>query len=147
MTLSPTRLFSVSCVLLLLVIGGAKLGLLFKDYQFLATADPIFGIRYGSLLPLVGFAEVGLGAALLFPTEARLLSLASFSLGLAIYRFGLWSLSYHKPCGCLGALSDYLHFDPIIVDRIMLGVIAYLLCGSLLARHYFARFQPVQIAS
>jgi hypothetical protein len=50
---------------------------------------------------------------------------------LAVYRFGLWWIGYHKPCNCLGNLTDALHISARVADTGMKIVLGYLLIGSL----------------
>ena len=47
-----------------------------------------------------------------------------------LLRFGLWWMGWHKPCNCLGNLTDALHLSPQTADNIMKVVLAYLLIGS-----------------
>jgi len=50
-----------------------------------------------------------------------------------VYRVGLWWIGWHRPCGCLGNLTDLLGISPHTADTIMKLVLAYLLAGTLLA--------------
>jgi hypothetical protein len=47
-----------------------------------------------------------------------------------VYRLGLILVHYHKPCSCLGHLSDALHISPNAVNIAMKIVLEYLLLGS-----------------
>jgi len=49
---------------------------------------------------------------------------------LLAYRVGLVLVHYHKPCSCLGSVSDFLHVAPHTVDIAMEGILTYLLVGS-----------------
>jgi hypothetical protein len=49
-----------------------------------------------------------------------------------VYRIGLWCVGWHHPCGCMGSLAGVLHLSDPAADRIMKGVLAYLVVGSLL---------------
>jgi hypothetical protein len=39
-------------------------------------------------------------------------------------------VGYHKPCSCLGNLTDALHIPPPMADTAMKIILAYLLIGS-----------------
>jgi hypothetical protein len=56
--------------------------------------------------------------------------LAWLSTSFLIYRFGLVWAGYHKPCPCLGNLTDALHIPPQTADTAMKIILAYLLIGS-----------------
>jgi hypothetical protein len=47
-----------------------------------------------------------------------------------LYRFGFAWMGYHKPCSCLGNLTDALHIPPQTADTAMKIILAYLLIGS-----------------
>jgi hypothetical protein len=49
---------------------------------------------------------------------------------LLAYRIGLVAVGYHRPCPCLGNLTDALHIPPQIADTAMKIILAYLLIGS-----------------
>jgi hypothetical protein len=47
-----------------------------------------------------------------------------------VYRCGLWWMGWHRPCSCMGNLTDALHIRPEVADNIMKVILAYLLIGS-----------------
>jgi hypothetical protein len=47
-----------------------------------------------------------------------------------VYRFALWAVGWHHPCACMGSLAGALHLSDQAADKIMKGVLAYLLVGS-----------------
>jgi len=98
----------------------------------LDVADPLFGIPFRYLLLLVGLAELLVAFFCLFTDKAQfsLLAVAWLSTNFLVYRLGLWFIGWHKPCGCLGNLTDMLHISPTTADNIMKAVLAYLLVGS-----------------
>jgi hypothetical protein len=55
-----------------------------------------------------------------------------------VYRLGLWWMDWHRPCNCLGNLTDALHISPQAADNVMKVLLAYLLIGSyaLLSWHW-----------
>jgi hypothetical protein len=56
--------------------------------------------------------------------------LAWLATSFLFYRFGLLLTGYHKPCGCLGNITDALHISPKNVDVGMKVILFYLLFGS-----------------
>ena len=116
----------------------------------LDTADPLIGVPFRQLLLLVGLAELFIAFFCLFTEKRRLslLAVAWISTNFLMYRLGLWFIGWHRPCGCMGSLSDMLHLSPRAADNIMKGVLAYLLIGSyvlLLAQWRAARRAPVVV--
>jgi hypothetical protein len=98
----------------------------------LDIADPLIGIPVRQLLLLVGLAELFIAFFCLFTDKRRLslLAVAWISTNFLVYRLGLWFIGWHRPCGCMGSLSDMLHLSPRAADNIMKWVLAYLLIGS-----------------
>lgn len=94
--------------------------------------DPLIGIPFRQLLLLVGLAELLIAFFCVFTDKRRLslLAVAWISTNFLVYRFGLCFIGWHRPCGCMGSLSDMLHLSPRAADNIMKGVLAYLLVGS-----------------
>ena len=84
------------------------------------------------LLLLVGLAELFITFLCLFTDRRRfsLLAVAWISTNFLVYRFGLWLIGWHHPCGCMGSLAGTLHLSDRAADNIMKGVLAYLLIGS-----------------
>lgn len=63
-----------------------------------------------------------------------------------VYRLGLLWIGYHRPCGCLGNLTDALGISPKTADVAMKLVLAYLLVGSYAALYWLwqsSRQRPV----
>lgn len=46
------------------------------------------------------------------------------------YRLGLCWLGWHRPCSCLGYITDALRISPQAAENIMNVVLAYLFFGS-----------------
>jgi hypothetical protein len=109
----------------------------------LDVADPLIGIPFRQLLLVVGLVELLIAFFCLFTDRRRfnLLAVAWLSTNFLVYRLGLWLIGWHRPCGCMGTLSDVLHLSPRAADNIMKGVLAFLLLGSygLLYREYRQR--------
>jgi len=100
--------------------------------KFLAVIDPIFGIKFGTLMLAVGVVEIVIAAVCFFSKRQTLaLGLVAWmSTSFVIYRLGLWWIDWHRPCGCLGNLTDAIHISPQVADNIMKVLLAYLLIGS-----------------
>jgi hypothetical protein len=98
----------------------------------LDVGDPLIGIPFRQLLLLVGLVELLIAFFCLFTDKRRLslLAVAWISTNFLVYRLGLWFIGWHRPCGCMGSLTDLLHISPRLADNIMKGVLAYLLIGS-----------------
>ena len=80
----------------------------------------------------MGLAELLIAIFCLFTDKRRLslLAVARISTNFLVYRLGLWFIGWHRPCGCMGNLTDLLHISPRLADNIMKGVLAFLLIGS-----------------
>jgi hypothetical protein len=91
-----------------------------------------FGISFKHLMLLVGIIELVISAICLLCKWARLQVglLALLATNLWAYRIGLLCVGYHRPCSCMGNLTDVLHISPWVADSMMKTVLAYLLIGS-----------------
>jgi hypothetical protein len=126
------RRFILSAGVFLGVAGIAKMWSAFGNSKFLAVADPIIGIKFGQLMLAVGAGETGIALVCFFNKRQTLaLGLVAWiSTNFVVYRLGLWWMDWHRPCNCLGNLTDALHISPQTADNIMKVVLAYLLIGS-----------------
>jgi len=127
-----TRCFLLSAGSVLATTGIAKIWSGLGNSKFLAVIDPIFGIKFGQLMLVVGAAEIVI-ALVCFFSKRQTLALASvawLSTNFVVYRLGLWWMDWHRPCSCLGNLTDALHISPQVADNIMKALLAYLLTGS-----------------
>jgi hypothetical protein len=123
-------LFSAGAILA--ITGIAKVWSGLGSSKFLAVVDPIIGIKFGQLMLLVGAAEIVI-AAICFFSRRQTLALglvAWMSTNFVVYRLGLWWMDWHRPCSCLGNLTDALHISPQTADNIMKVLLAYMLIGS-----------------
>jgi hypothetical protein len=124
--------FFVSAGIILVITGVAKIWSAFGSAGLLVVIDPLFRIRFSHLLLLAGNVELLVACFCFFgrrhEVEACMLALlATTFMG---YRLGLILAEYHRPCSCLGNLTDALHISPQLADNVMKGVLAYLLIGS-----------------
>ncbi|MGO8926794.1 MAG: MauE/DoxX family redox-associated membrane protein [Limisphaerales bacterium] len=117
---------------LLAATGLAKAFSAIGPSRSLDIADPVIGIPFRQLLLLVGLAELLIAFFCLFTDKRRLslLAVTWISTNFLVYRLGLWFIGWHRPCGCMGNLTDLLHISPRVADNIMKGVLAFLLVGS-----------------
>ena len=100
--------------------------------QVLDTVDPLIGVPFRQLLLAVGLVELFIAFFCLFTDKWRpsVLAVAWISTIFIVYRGGLRSIGWHRPCGCLGSLTEVLHISPDFADNIMKTVLVYLLVGS-----------------
>jgi len=116
----------------LLITGLAKVISIFGGVNALKTFDPVFGLRFIILLPIVGVVEIIVASLCLFLSKlkTRLLIVAWLATLILIYRGAMVALHYKEPCGCLGSMTAALHISPQIADQIMKITLAYLIIGS-----------------
>jgi hypothetical protein len=126
------KLFLRLAGIALALAGLAKAFSAIGPARALDIADPLVGIPFRQLLLLVGLVEFFIAFFCLFTDKRRtsLLAVAWISTNFLVYRLGLWLIGWHRPCGCMGSLSDMLHLSPHAADNIMKCVLAYLLVGS-----------------
>ena len=103
--------FVKSAGVLLAVTGLAKALSAVGSARALEAADPLTGMPFRQLLLLVGLAELLIAFFCLFTERWRfsLLAVACISTDFLLYRLGLWFIGWHRPCGCMGSLTDMLH--------------------------------------
>lgn len=130
------RLFLISAGCILLCTGLLKVLSSLTETKVLGLNDPLFSfLSNRQMLFLVGALELALSRIILSRRTdmMRAATVAWISGAFLMYRLGLWSISFHEPCACLGRAGDWLHLEPTTVDSIMRGILAYLLCGSVCA--------------
>ena len=127
--------FILSAGAILALTGVAKVWSAFGNSKLLAVADPIIGITFGHLMLVVGMVEIVIALFCFFGKSQKVaLGLVAWlATNFLVYRLGLWWVGYHKPCSCLGNLTDALHISPQIADTAMKIILGYLLLGSYLA--------------
>jgi len=126
------RWFVWSAGVLFVITGLAKAFSATGSARALEVADPIIGIPFRHLLLLVGLLELCIAFFCLFTDKRQfsLLAVTWLATNFVVYRVGLWWMGWHRPCGCLGNLTDLLGISPHTADTIMKLVLAYLLIGS-----------------
>lgn len=124
--------FVVTAGIVLVVTGGAKVFSAIGPARALDVADPIFGVPFRHLMLFVGLVELFIAFLCLFTDRRQLslLAIAWLSTSFVVYRVGLWWVGWHRPCGCLGNLTDLVHISPNAADNLMKVVLAFLFAGS-----------------
>ena len=126
------RIFFFSVVGVLLITAAAKIVSSFGSAHILQNPDPLFRISFRNLFWIVGSIELAV-ALICFCSKRILLQaglVAWLATSFAAYRAGLLWIGYHKPCSCLGTLTDALYISPQVADTVMKIVLGYLLIGS-----------------
>jgi hypothetical protein len=129
---TKSRMFIISAGVVLSITGIAKIWSSLGQGRILVVPDPLTGIELGHLLFLVGAAEIVLALGC-FNCKRQLLSVAAIAwlaTSVVAYRLGLLWMGWHRPCSCLGNLTDAIHVSPQVADHVMRCVLAYLLIGS-----------------
>jgi hypothetical protein len=131
-TLRLINVFVVSCGFLLFLTAFAKFFSAAGHAGILHEPDPIFSITFRHLFYAVGCVELSLSIICLLGDclELRLLFLASLSTCFVIYRIGMNWINYHRPCPCLGTLTETLHVSPQTADTAMKYISAFIVIGS-----------------
>lgn len=135
------RLFNISSAIILALTGLVKLWSAFGEAKMLGIADPIFGMSFGNLMLAVGAVELVVAVVCLFSKNGKLPPVLVAWLGTSFlfYRIGLWGIGWHRPCSCLGNLTDALYIPTQIADTAMKIILAYLLIGSYAALFWLWR--------
>ena len=138
---STFNCFRYSAAFLLIVTAAAKLISSGTGEKILGVDDPLFQFPFQYMLWAGSFLELTVALICLSNLPMRLQAsvVALLATNFLMYRFGLWLLGYHKPCSCMGTLTDGLHFSPQQADTIMKIVLAYLLVGSYAALYWLNR--------
>jgi hypothetical protein len=133
-----SRWFILSAGGIFLITGLAKIFSAFGSAKYLDLVDPVFGISFGHLMLSVGIIELIVSGICFFLRRWRLsLGLVTWmATSFAAYRMGLSYTGWHRPCSCMGNLTDALHIPPKVADGSMKFILAYLMIGS-----YCALFQ------
>jgi hypothetical protein len=114
---------------LLAVTGAAKLISALGSANTLVVDDPIFKIPFRQVFYMIGLLEIAVAIVCLSNMPIRLQAGLVAWLGTCflLYRVGLILVDYHRPCSCMGNLTDALNISPRLVDEIAKVVLVYLL--------------------
>ncbi len=122
----------IAAGMILAITGLAKLLTVTGDTTLLRVPDPIFGVEFRYLMAAVGLAELVI-AGFCFFTRWDALStvmVAWVASGFMLYRVGIRSADWQRPCGCLGDLTDVLRISSQTAEWISIGLLGFLLVGS-----------------
>jgi hypothetical protein len=124
--------FLYSAAVVLLLTAAAKFVSSFGHGTILQTRDPLTGFQFQDLFRMVGGIEVAVALVCIFSKRTWLPAglVAWLATGFLAYRIGLVAVGYHRPCSCMGNLTDALHIPPQTADTAMKIILAYLLIGS-----------------
>lgn len=128
--------FLLSTAAAILIITGLIKGLsLFGSAGMLAVRDPVFGISFGILMPLVGVTEIAVGSLVLFCRNGIVASglILWISIEFVVYRFFSAELRPGGYCPCLGSLGEYLGLSQAQAPHAALLICIILLILGLLA--------------
>jgi hypothetical protein len=127
-----TRSFILSGGTLLLGTSVAKFLSICGSARILQNPDPILIIPFRYVFLTAGLLELFVAIICIFGKRVGLqISLVAWLATIIfIYRVGLLLVNYHKPCACLGNLTDALNISPQTADTAMKIILAYLLIGS-----------------
>jgi hypothetical protein len=126
------RLFLYSAAIVLLLTAIAKFISSAGHVKILLRFDPLTEFQFRNLFRIAGSIEIAVALACIFSKRAWLSAglVAWLSTSFLAYRIGLVLLGWHRPCSCLGNLTDALHIPPQTADTAMKIILAYLLIGS-----------------
>jgi hypothetical protein len=116
-----------------LLTGAAKILADFGGAKLLSGVDPILGITYKHLLPMVGLMELAVAVVCLvgrIRLAIKTAMVAWLATNFLVYRLGLWCIGWEHPCACMGNLAAALHLSDQQADLIMRGILVFLLAGS-----------------
>jgi hypothetical protein len=129
---SAIRWFVASSSVVLCTTGFAKVWTVYGNTNLLGVSDPLLGLKFWQLMLVVGWGEIAVALVCAFSKKLMLVMglIAWLATNFVVYRLGLWWIGWHKPCSCMGNLSDALHLKPEVADNLMKVILAYLLLGS-----------------
>ena len=124
--------FARSAGALLAVAAIAKLVSSTGTVRILQNTDPILAISFRHIFWIAGGIELSVAIVCFFSKRIEIKTglIAWLATSFLVYRIGLVLVGYHKPCSCLGNLTDVLHIPPKTADTAMKIILAYLLIGS-----------------
>jgi len=130
--LKMIRYFRRSAAGLLLITGAAKIISAGGHARILEATDPVLSLTFREVFWMVGGLEVlvalycwwGRRPVVAVGLVAWLASM------FVIYRFGLVLVDYHRPCSCLGNLTDALPISPQSAATLLKIILGYLLLGG-----------------
>lgn len=130
--MKTAKLFLFSAGMILLVAAMAKIISSTGHGKILLAVDPLTGFQFGDLFRVIGGIEVAVALVCVFSKRISLSAglVAWLSTSFLVYRIGLVAVGWHRPCSCMGNLTDALHISPQTADTAMKIILAYLLISS-----------------
>ncbi len=124
--------FCFSAGAILAIAGISKIWSGFGNARVLLIPNPLLGLEFGHLLIVVESIELVVALVCFFSRSIKLAAclVAWLATSVLFYRLGYNWMGYHKPCSCLGNLTDAIHLSPQAADNIMKVALAYLLISS-----------------
>ena len=116
----------------MLLTGIAKIVGAVGSARILQTPDPVLYMSFRKVFLMVGGLEVFVAFICFWSKHLALKAglVAWLVTNFLLYRLALLLTNYHKPCSCMGNLTDALHISPQTADTAMKIILAYLLIGS-----------------
>ena len=133
-TQRPETWFFRSAAALLLLTALAKGFSALGSNPILEKPDPVFWVlKNRELLILVSIVEMVVAGLLIssMPLKVRRGGLLWLCANFILYRAGLWMTGAAPSCKCMGDLAGRLGLTDAQASAIMLGILGYLLGGSL----------------
>ena len=129
------RWFVVSAAVILSLAGLAKVCSSFGTTRLLTEVDPVFGVKFRQMMMAVGLLEIAIALVCVLAVFKKWSSLslalvAWIATSFLAYRVGLALMDWHRPCNCLGGLTESIGIPPAVADSAMKCVAIYLLAGS-----------------
>lgn len=126
------RIYILSAGLVLLAVAIAKFISSEGSATILQKQDPILMLSFQHVFWLIGAIELAVAFTCFFSKQVSFQAglLAWLATSFIVYRLGLLWIGYHKPCPCLGNLTDALHISPHTAGIALKISLAYLLIGS-----------------
>jgi Methylamine utilisation protein MauE len=147
--MKPTRLFVYSAGVFLLIASTAKLVSSFGHTTILQTYDPLTGLQFQDLFRVVASIEIAVALICFFSRQILFPAglVAWLATSFLIYRICLNLVGYHRPCRCMGNLTDAIHISPQTADTAMKIILAYLLLGSYATLFWLWRQRKKSVSS
>ncbi len=126
------RAFVYTAGAILLITAAAKFVSSFGSGKILMQTDPIFRLQFRYVFCFAGGLEMMVALICFLSNKVTMSAslVAWLATTFCAYRFGLWQIGWHRPCPCLGNLTDALHVLPQTADVILRIILGYLLVGS-----------------
>lgn len=126
------RIFVCSCGVLLLITASAKIISSMGSARILGTNDPIAMVPFRYTFLIIGLIELAVALKCFARNRVSLQLWTIFWLSgnFLLYRIGLAVVDYHRPCHCLGSLTDALPLSADIIELFLRATLIYLLVGS-----------------